>query len=240
MADGNAHLSARRALTALTLFGVAFGYVEAAVVVYLRSIYDPLRARVYPGYPGELFPLLRPEHLPDTRLLAVELGREFATLLMLAAVALAVSRNRRTWLAAFGFAFGVWDIFFYVFLKLTIHWPASLLTWDILFLLPAPWAGPVLAPVLVSLAMIAAGAFVLVAESRQRPIAAGKPHWIAILTGALVIVASFLWDWRNTTAGLWPNPFNWTVFCLGMLIGAAGFAHAAFLKKATPPVHLPY
>lgn len=226
MVAGNAHLSARRALTALALFGVAFGYVEAAVVVYLRNIYDPIRARVYPGYPGELFPLLRPEHLPDPQLLLIELGREFATLAMLAAAALAVSRNPRTWLAAFGLAFGVWDIFFYVFLKLTIGWPASLFTWDILFLLPGPWVGPVIAPVLVSAAMIAAGIVVFVAEDKGRPLAASKPHWVSIVAGGLIVVASFLWDWRNTLAGNWPNPFNWMVFWAGMAIGTAAFVHA--------------
>jgi hypothetical protein len=227
MAGGDSRVSARRAIAALTLLGIAFGYVEAAVVVYLRSIYDPLRARVYPNHPaGELFPLLKPEHLGDTQLLAVELGREFATLVMLAAAAIAVSRNWRTWLAAFGLIFGVWDIWFYIFLKVTINWPASLFTWDILFLLPGPWVGPVIAPVIVSAVMIGAGALVLVRESRGRPVAAARWHWAAIVMGGFVIIASFLWDWRNTMAGNWPNPFNWAVFWAGMGMGMAAFVGA--------------
>ena len=71
-------------------------------------------------------------------------------MVMLGSVALAVARNLHEWIAAFAIAFGVWDIFFYVFLKLMIHWPESLSTWDILFLIPLPWVGPVWAPVLVA------------------------------------------------------------------------------------------
>lgn len=219
--------SARRAILALTLFGISFGYVEAAVVVYLRHIYDPLRQSVYPTKPpGELFPLLKPEHLPDTRLLGVELGREFATIIMLAAAAIAVSRNRVQWLAAFGIVFGIWDIFFYVFLKVTINWPASLFTWDILFLLPGPWVGPVISPVIVSATMIATGIMVLVREGRGRPVHVNAIDCAGIIAGGIIIIAAFMWDFRNTMAGNWPNPFNWPVFWLGEAVGIAAFVHA--------------
>ena len=76
---------------------------------------------------------------------------------MLAAAGLAIAGNFRQWLAGFMISFGVWDIFYYVFLRLLIGWPESLMTWDLLFLLPVPWVGPVIAPVLVSLSMIVAG-----------------------------------------------------------------------------------
>ena len=41
-----------RVLTALLLFGIAFGYVEAAVVVYVRVLYEPLHQQLYPGRAG--------------------------------------------------------------------------------------------------------------------------------------------------------------------------------------------
>ncbi len=63
-------------------------------------------------------------------------------MLMLGPVALAIARNARQWTAAFAIAFGVWDIVFYVCLQLLLGWPASLLTWDILFLIPVPWGRP--------------------------------------------------------------------------------------------------
>ena len=80
------------------------------------------------------------------RILLVDLVREFGTMVMLAAMGLAIGRNLREWFAGFMIAFGVWDIFYYVFLKVILDWPASLWTWDLLFLLPVPWIGPVIAP----------------------------------------------------------------------------------------------
>ena len=144
----------KRPFLAVLLFGVAFGYLEAAVVCYLRDLHEPVRQHYYPGrHPGELFPLLTLEQThsiepKQTRTLAIEIGREAATLLMLAGVALAAARNLTQWAALFCIAFGIWDIAFYLSLKALIDWPASLMTWDILFLIPLPWVGPVVAPVL--------------------------------------------------------------------------------------------
>ena len=146
----------------MLLFGIAFGYLEAAVVSYLRALHEPARQGFYPGRPpGELFPLLTIEQAQaagpeQPKTLIIEIGREAATIVMLAAIALAVADNAGQWAAAFAIAFGTWDIAFYAFLKLLLDWPASLLTWDILFLIPIPWVGPVRAPVIVSASMIAA------------------------------------------------------------------------------------
>ena len=141
----------KRTVIALLLFGTAFGYLEAAVVTYLRALHEPVVQRFYPGRaPGDLFPLLTLDQLRaaapvQMKTLAVEIGREVATIGMLVAIALAVAQNTGQWAAAFVIAFGTWDITFYVFLKVLLDWPASLLTWDILFLVPVPWVGPVLA-----------------------------------------------------------------------------------------------
>ncbi len=148
-------------MLALVLFGVAFGYLEAAVVSYLRVLHESARQRFQPErQPGDLFPLLTLEQVRVARqseTLAIEVGREAATMIMLGAVALAAAGDFAQWSAAFVIVFGVWDITFYLFLKLLLGWPASLLTWDILFLIPVPWVGPVVAPVLVSAGMIAGG-----------------------------------------------------------------------------------
>jgi hypothetical protein len=215
----------RRAVAALFLFGISFGYLEAAVVVYLRVIYDPIRQRIHPERrPNDLFPLITPQQLADTgpenpRRLAVEVGREAATMLMLAAVALAIGRNLHEWFAAFAISFGVWDISFYAFLKLLIHWPDSLRTWDILFLIPLPWVGPVWAPLLVALSMIICGLISL----RTGGPHGGPLHWMGVLAGAAVIVLAFVWDFRNTTAGGWPNSFNWPLFLAGEALGLSAF-----------------
>ena len=218
----------RRAVAALFLFGISFGYVEAAVVVYLRALYDPIRARLHPERgPDDLFPLITQKELANTgpensRRLAIEVGREAATMVMLAAVALAAARNLHEWIAAFAIAFGVWDISFYAFLKLMIHWPESLRTWDILFLIPLPWVGPVWAPVLVALTMIVCGVISL----RAGGVRGRLPHWAGVLAGAAVIVVAFVWDFRNTSAGGIPNPFNWPLFLVGEAIGLTAFLAA--------------
>ncbi|HUB81144.1 MAG TPA: hypothetical protein VMB03_20215 [Bryobacteraceae bacterium] len=223
----------KRTAVALFLFGIAFGYLEAAVVSYLRLLHEPARLRYYPHRPAsELFPLLTVDQLrasgaQQTRLLATEIGREAATLIMLAAIALAVARNAGQWAAAFVIAFGVWDIAFYVFLKMLLDWPASLWTWDILFLLPVPWVGPVLAPVLVSLVMIAAGICHLRAEARGDSMPIGAVRWTGILAGAAVIVFAFAMDYRNVLSAAMPNPFHWAIFGVGLLLGTASYAGAA-------------
>ncbi|MHC4063611.1 MAG: hypothetical protein ACYSUQ_07345 [Planctomycetota bacterium] len=231
-AAGRGHGALARTLTALVLIGVSFGYVEAAVVVYLRALYEPMRGSLYSNLTGgELFPLLRMDQLEaqgaeHVRRLLTELGREAATLVVLVGVALAVARSFRQWFAAFLVAFGLWDVFYYVFLKVLLDWPPSLLTWDLLFLLPLPWVGPVIAPILVALTMVAAGVLALWRESVGRPMLLRWFHWTAAVAGASVIVTSFCWDYRNITAGGEPNPFAWPIFAVGLALGIAAFLHA--------------
>jgi hypothetical protein len=213
------------AAAGLILFGISFGYVEATVVVYLRSIYDPLRSTLRPDRPaGELFPLITIDQLqkaaPErTRLLGVEVAREAATMIMLASVALV--SGRACWLPSFAIVFGTWDIFYYVFLRLLLHWPASVMTWDVLFLIPVPWAAPVLAPSIVSVTIVAAGVVALAWPVRMRPL-----HWITVTLGCALILASFMWDYQNLLAGGLPHPFAWTLFSAGELTGMAAFLHA--------------
>ncbi len=226
-----------RVIAGLALFSMAFGYVEAAVVAYLRNIYTPIRAQFYPGSASELFPLLTlqqlrvlgPEHLLR---LKTELGREFATLLMLAGAALLAARNLRGWVAAFLICFGIWDITFYLSLKLLLQWPASLLTWDILFLLPVPWTGPVITPVLVSLSMIGSGLIVLWREYQGRPVHLTGLRWALVLMGGMLIFAAFIWDFRNTASGGSPHPFNWLLFWAGEAVGLLSFASSLRLKSS--------
>ena len=223
----------KRVVVAVMIFGSAFGYLEAAVVTYLRQLHEPARQRFYPGRSvNELFPILTLDQLrasgaEQQGTLAVEIGREAATIIMLAAVALAVARNAGQWAAAFVIAFGTWDITFYLFLKVLLGWPASLLTWDILFLIPVPWAGPVLAPVVVSAVMILAGVWHLRRDAGGDPVAISMTQWAGVLIGAVVIVISFAMDYANLMAGGMPHPFHWNLFSAGLLIGVGSYVWAA-------------
>jgi hypothetical protein len=228
-------------IAALVCFGIAFGYVEAAVVAYLRASYEPLHQRFYPDRAAtDLFPILRLDQLsmagPEYReRLYIELGREAATLVMLAAVALAAACSLREWWAGFMLAFGVWDIFFYVFLQVQIGWPSSFFEWDLLFLLPVPWTGPVLAPLSVAVLMVLAGTVTYWRESTGRPMGIAGCHWLAILSGGTLIVLSLCWDFRNIMSGGLPNVFNWPLFVTGVLLGVIAWLHALRLPGHSTP-----
>lgn len=228
-----ADTNSRRVILSLILFGIAFGYLEAAVVVYLRQIGAPVRAAA--GLPPQqLFPLTTMEQLrPQMKTVQIELGREAATLLMLAAAAWAATSSPRRWLAAFSLAFGVWDLAFYVWLRVLIGWPDSLGDWDILFLLPVPWAAPVLAPVVVAASLAIGGAVALWRTPKRVPMLSR----VLLACGMIVLLASFMWDWRYWLAGGMPRGFPWDIFALGEGLGIGGFALA--FRRATPGSPVP-
>jgi hypothetical protein len=124
-------------------YAVAMAWVESAVAFYLRTMTDrinPHQTAPLPDVPG---------------ITSTELVREAATLIMLVAIGWLAGSNRRTRWGYSAIAFGVWDIFYYVFLKVICGWPTSLTDWDVLFLIPLPWWGPVIAPMLIAALMIA-------------------------------------------------------------------------------------
>jgi|SRR5579864_535318 len=224
----------KRTVIALLLFGTAFGYLEAAVVSYLRFLHRPVRQRFYPDLPpGDLFPLVtRQEVAADPqqqRIVLIEIGREAATIVMLAAAALAIATDVGQWAAAFVIAFGTWDITFYLFLKMLLDWPASPFTWDILFIIPVPWVSPVLAPVIVSAAMIGAGVWHLRRQATRNPVHLSRWNWTGIVVGAATIIVSFTLDYGNVVRGGMPHPFHWPLFGAGLTIAVFGYVGAAVI-----------
>jgi hypothetical protein len=169
-------------LLALTLFSIAMGLLEAAVVVYLRKL-------LYNG--GFDFPV---QPISDTTIAITEIAREAATLVMLLTIAYIYGRNFISRFAAFLFSFAIWDIFYYVFLKVLIDWPDSLLTWDVLFLIPVTWVGPVIAPVLVSFTMILYALIFLKTDREKELAKANGIEWSGFILGALIILLSFTLD----------------------------------------------
>lgn len=192
------------------------------MVEYLRALY-------YPNAKGGFqFPLLSVEQIvamgeEHWRRLLIELGREVCTLVMLIAFGIASGKNRGEAWAYFMIAFGVWDIFFYIWLKLLLDWPASLMTWDLLFLVPVPWVSPVLAPILVSIVLILCGLVILYYESRNRPLRTTWTDWGLLVGSGLVIIISFCWDYANIMSGGLPNPFKWPLFLTGLVFGLSVF-----------------
>ena len=195
----------------LWVFGITLGFFEAAIVVYLRRIICP---------EGFSFPLSD----MDPQLLAVELGREAASLLMLGGVALAAARRRREVLPIFFLAFGIWDIFYYVFLRVALGWPGGPGTWDVLFLIPGPWSSPVWAPVLVALLFVAVPSWLLLRrrESRYRP----SDRW-SMLAGGLLCLASFLYNAGGLMEGGVPGSFPLWLYLPGLVLMGWGSIRGA-------------
>ncbi len=142
-------------LIVVAVFAVAFGFVEAAVVVYLRAALGLL-----PAYHGTLADVRRMagdtyqqaqliNQFPQS-LRTVEVFREAATLVMLAAVSLlSASRARERW-AIFLWSFALWDAAYYGGLWATVRWPSSFKELDVLFLIPQPWLAQVWFPLVIS------------------------------------------------------------------------------------------
>lgn len=200
----------------VTIFATAMGYLEAAVVLYLRTIADRLQP-------------YQPNPIPDFPTFTVpELAREAATLVMLATVGCLAGMTWRGRVAFALLAFGIWDLTYYLFLIPLTGWPNSLLDWDLLFLLPLPWWGPVAAPVSIAILMIAFGLLATVLEQADQPI---WPRPASLLLCALGIglalylfMASAIAAWPGGETAIraaLPAHFPWRLFALAWLAMAA-------------------
>lgn len=194
--------------TLIVVFAIAFAAIESAVVHYLHMHFYP---------DGFSFPL---EEM-SPHFLGVEVTREVGTVIVMFTVAFLAHRLWWGRFAWFMIIFGVWDIFYYVWLVVFEGWPPSLFTPDLLFLIPAPWAGPVLSPVLVSIGLITSGALILhgLDHGKDGPT---KRTWIPTLLGWTIILGAFLMEAPAILKTNDAGPFNWWLFAFGMVIWAGG------------------
>lgn len=222
-------------LLTVTLFSVAMGFMETAVVVYLRELYYS---------DGFKFPLVAIDH----QIALTEILREAATIIMLIGIGIIAGKNKIQRFAWFIFSFAVWDIFYYVFLKALLNWPSSLLDWDALFLIPVPWTGPVLAPCIISATMILLALFILTKENKGSSMFISKPGWALLITACFVWIFSFCKDYVVYANQLYattssqnnfelqmlqfiPSAYNWWLFILGQSLALSSFV---FIKNKPP------
>ena len=206
-------------------YALAMAYLESAVVVYLRQALGVST--------GEVFPIDQESELSG-RLGWIELGREAATLAMIGSVGWLVGRSGLERLAWAAVIFGIWDIGYYFWLWVFSGWPTSLGTWDLLFLIPVPWAGPVWAPVAVSLALVGFGLALAARYRAGLRARAGLFPLGALILGGLVVIVSFILNAGVVLDGGTPSDFPWSVFVAGMGIGVV--AAVAILRTASPAV----
>jgi len=208
----------------VTIFSIAMGIMEGAVVVYLRKIY-------YPG--GFEFPLIP----IGPKIAITEIIREAATLIMLISTGIIAGRTKTERFGFFIFCFGVWDITYYLVLYFILGWPQSLLTWDILFLIPVTWVGPVLGPVINSLSMILLALLVSYFTTKNPLAKVNSKEWALLVIGSLIVIVSYTEDYvgymlgefslmelliptnsnevMDYAIGYVPQHFAWWVFGLG-------------------------
>jgi len=216
----------------LSVFGIAMGFLESAVVIYLRELYYP---------EGFAFPV-KPVIIGR---LSVEYLREISTIVMLFSMSMIAGRNSTERLSTFLYSFGIWDIFYYVWLKILLDWPSSLLTWDVLFLIPVVWVGPILAPIICSLTMIALALYIIYSNQKGYRAKIFLYEGAMFVSGGILIFITFVWDYskiliqgrflsnlltlrtipalEEIIAHYVPTAYNWPLFALGEVLVIATF-----------------
>lgn len=229
--------AARRTIIVIVIFSVAMAALEGAVVAYLRALY----------YPNEFSIAFK---IIDEQILLIEIAREVATLVMLYAVGYLAGKNSKERFAYFLLSFGVWDIFYYGWLKIFIDWPSTLFEWDILFLIPITWIGPVAAPIICSLTMIAF-AYILLIPHYDYPFS--KTAWSCLIVGSLLILFTFMRDYGSLiidngfikdypqlmqnqdfiekASSYVPRPYSWNIFWAGELLIGVGITNLMVIRK---------
>jgi len=204
----------------VVVFGVSMAFVEAAVVVYLRAIYYP---------EGFSFPL---KLTTDYKIL-VEVLREIATIFMLLSVAVISGKRFYERFAYFLIAFGTWDIFYYIWLKLTLGWPSTIFDWDILFLTPLPWIGPVIAPVSIAILLVIFGILIVYSSWKGYEFKPPLFSYVLALIGAGSILYSFMRDTDASLRQQLPQPYQYHLLFVGgfLLIMAFLISYLKRIKK---------
>lgn len=210
----------------LFVFGVALGFFESAVVIYLRKLYYP---------EGFAFPLA----LLPSPIGSIELLREACTIIILLSIGIVAGKNTPQRLAVFLALFAIWDLTYYLFLKIFLDWPSSWMTWDILFLIPVPWVGPVIMPCLLSVLMLVFAAILLWRnQNMARPIQ--WTEWGLLTVGSLVVIGSWTWDFlvfasdmgtETAVTSFVPHAHHWIAFAFGLLILIGAIARYCFRRE---------
>ncbi|MDO8663360.1 MAG: hypothetical protein Q7K28_00765 [Candidatus Wildermuthbacteria bacterium] len=194
-------------LLVLALFGIAMGLLEAITVVYIREI---VAYRIGASYqPLTTVPF--PVHL--------ERIREGATIVMLLAIGFVSGNNFRQRLAYFLYVFGIWDILYYIGLRIFLGWPVSIFSWDTLFYIPQPWRAPVLVPVICSILLIFI-ALAMVYRNGRCSLKMEFSKWALVIIGLAIISFTFF---EESTA------YSWKLFGVGLAL--LFFSEALFWKK---------
>lgn len=200
---------------ALLVFGIFMANVEATVVIYLRKLYYP---------EGFRFPL----KVISFDIVKIELIREISTIIMLFGIAYLSANSLIERFFYFIYTFGIWDIFYYLWLKLFLNWPLTFFDDDLLFLIPVPWISPVIAPVCISLCLIIFSLISISYKEKGFALKINIPSILIGVFGVILILFSFMYDFDARANSKSPVCFLYSVFFLGLIFIIAGFVY--FIK----------
>jgi hypothetical protein len=197
-------------LLCISIYAAAMGFLEAICVVYLRQLIDFSNPNII-------------DALAIIKRFPIEHVREACTLIMLFTMAWAAGFNWRVRTANFFYMFGLWDIIYYLGLKIFDQWPSSLLEWDCLFLIPKPWYGPVLAPILISCYFILFCYLVMIYEYSKLKIIFSIPVILSQIIAFIFWYYSFVKDSNHIISnGYTGITYSWFYFICGLITGILG------------------
>ena len=208
----------------VVIFSIAFAYIESAVVVYLRAIFYP---------DGFTFPLtIFGLDSFGKRLLWTEIGREAATIVLIFTGSWLFGKNRRQRFAYFLTIFAIWDIFYYVWLKVLLNWPSSIMDWDVLFLIPTTWASAVFYPVLISITLLVFAVVILYRDAHGKTIKVTRTDWLIFIIAGIIVVFSFCTPGPHVTEPDYESYFYWPLFAAGLLLAVGMFIKCLLKTKS--------
>lgn len=209
----------------LIIFSLAFAYIEASVVVYLRTMYG-------------INNLITDLPTVIDKYAIIEIGREASTLIMLISIGWITGSKKQDRLGYFLLVFGTWDIFYYVWLNVFINWPKSLFDWDVLFLIPFPWWGPVLAPIIYSIIFISLGCALVYFTEQNKLLKISVADTIILFFCIMFSLFIFMYDSistffsnHNSIVNVKPTYFNWPLFLVAITIIIIILLKAIFLNR---------
>ena len=214
-------------LLSVIIFAIAMAYFESAVVVYLRAMYG-------------IKDLVRDTNMVADAYTFIEIGREAATIIMLFLVGVIAGKTWKQKISFAILAFGIWDILYYFWLYIFIQWPKSLFEWDILFLIPLPWWGPVITPILISILLIVIS-YLIIVETKFK---ITPFDWTIYGLAVVTILYTFMEDSINviifsggSLTEVRPTSFNWIVFLVAYLASVLVSIKIFYPKPKKIPVN---
>lgn len=142
-----------------TIGGIALGWWEGVVVVYIREILTKIAPDITKF---TIQQLSKPLIITGGKysLIFIEKTREISPILIILSISILCEKKILRKIACFFWIFAIWDLFYYITLKILTNWPDSFKTIDCLFLIPQPWIAPIWVPLSIMLIFLLTSGYI--------------------------------------------------------------------------------